>query len=308
MRLIVRDLKLFSRTDAGPQGPADVNRVLESSINIAYNEIRHRARLVKDLSRVPEVQASESRLGQVFLNLIINAAQAIDPGDAKNNEVRLITRVEGKRVIVEVRDTGCGIPAALQKTIFDPFFTTKPAGVGTGLGLAICHSIVSELGGELTVVSAPGKGSTFSVALPVAVEAADAEPSPAPPPTAKAGKRASLLVVDDEASVGTSIRRALSAEHDVVPVTSARAALDLLGRGERFDTVLCDLMMPDMTGMDLHRALLRIEPTLAQGMIFMTGGVFTSAAQQFLDHMPNQRIEKPFEVQNLRAIVRNSLR
>jgi signal transduction histidine kinase len=311
VRLIVRDLKLFSRANADSRGPADVNAVLESSINVAWHEIRHRARLVKDFGLVPEVQANESRLGQVFLNLLINAAHAIEPGNERRNEVRLVTRLEGNQVIVEVRDTGSGISSELQKKIFDPFFTTKPTGVGTGLGLAICHSIISELGGELSVESAPGKGSTFSVVLPIASESArigQPQSSGSAEVPVQTEARARLLVVDDEPAVGNSIRRALSSEHDVVTSTSGKAVLDLLAHGERFDVVLCDLMMPEMTGMDLHRALVRVDPRLAKGMIVMTGGAFSAAAQEFLDHVPNQRMEKPFDVQSLRAMVRNALR
>jgi signal transduction histidine kinase len=307
VRLIVRDLKLFSRVEEA-RDPVDLVKVIESSIGIAWNEIRHRARLVKDLSPLPEVIASESRLGQVFLNLLVNAAQAIEPGAPEQNEIRVVTRREGDRAVAEVRDTGTGIPQELRKRIFEPFFTTKPIGVGTGLGLAICHTIVSELRGELTVESNPARGTTFRVSLPIAnlaqtKAAAVAQPSASPP-----APRARLLVVDDEPAVGNAIRRALAAEHDVLAVTSGKAALALLERGEKFDAILCDLMMPEMSGMDLHEALGRVAPRLAQGMIVMTGGAFTGRAQQFLDRVPNQRVEKPFDVQSLRAVVRSALR
>jgi signal transduction histidine kinase/CheY-like chemotaxis protein len=308
VRLIVRDLKLFSRADVEARDPVDLVKVIESSIGIAWNEIRHRARLVKDLGPLPEVAASESRLGQVFLNLLVNAAQAIEPGAPEQNEIRVVTRREGDRAVAEVRDTGSGIPQELRKRIFEPFFTTKPIGVGTGLGLAICHTIVTELRGELTVESNPGRGTTFRVSLPIAnlaqtKAAAVAQPSPSP-----GAPRARLLVVDDEPAVGNAIRRALAAEHDVLAVTSGKAALALLEKGEKFDAILCDLMMPEMSGMDLHEALGRVAPRLAQGMIVMTGGAFTGRAQQFLDRVPNQRVEKPFDLQSLRAVVRSALR
>ncbi|GAC1601200.1 MAG: hypothetical protein NVS4B10_13120 [Myxococcales bacterium] len=307
VRNIVRDLKTFSRADEVHDAPVDLHRVLDAAANMAWNEIRHRARLVKDFGVVPEVQANESRLGQVFLNLLVNAAQSIEPGAEGRNEIRAITRVEGGRVVAEVRDSGVGIPLDLQKKIFEPFFTTKPAGVGTGLGLAICHSIVSEMGGELSVSSAPGRGSNFRVVLPVATGVPRAA-APRLTQAAQATPRARLLVVDDEVGVGNAIRRALSAEHDVVPVTSARAALEMLDRGERFDAMLCDLMMPEMSGMELHAELERTHPALAQALIVMTGGVFTPAAQQFLDRVQNQRVEKPFDVQSLRAVIRSALR
>jgi signal transduction histidine kinase len=166
IRQIVRDLKMFSREDEAPSRPVELKRVLESSINMAWNEIRHRARLVKDFTEVPPVLAKESRLGQVFLNLLVNAAQAIPEGGADRNEIRVTLRSEADRVLVEVRDTGSGIPPETLPRIFDPLFTTKPVGIGTGLGLSISHSIVRGMGGEITVDSVIGKGTTFTVSLP----------------------------------------------------------------------------------------------------------------------------------------------
>ena len=146
VRVIVRDLKTFSRQHQDELVPVDVRKVLEASVSIAWNEIRHRARLVKLLADVPDVMASEARLGQVCLNLLVNAAQALPVGAAEKNEIRLTTSLEAGRVVIEVADTGPGIPPEVLSRIFDPFFTTKAAGVGTGLGLSICRSIVQSLG------------------------------------------------------------------------------------------------------------------------------------------------------------------
>ncbi|MBN1207352.1 MAG: PAS domain S-box protein [Myxococcaceae bacterium] len=173
---IVRDLRLYSRGDEGRTGPVNLHAVLDLCGNIARPQLRHRARLVKEYGELPQIHASEARLGQLFLNLIINAAQAIpEGGEAKGNEVRITTRRQGEnQVVVEVKDTGVGIPPENLHKLFDPFFTTKPAGVGTGLGLSICKGIVMALGGRVEVDSAPGQGSTFRVVLPVG------EASPAP--------------------------------------------------------------------------------------------------------------------------------
>jgi two-component system, NtrC family, sensor kinase len=166
---IVQDIRRFSRGDEGKRGPVNIHAVLDLCGNIARSQLRHRAQLVKEYGELPLVNASESRLGQIFLNLIINAAQAIpEGGDPKAHEVRLITRREGEgEVMVEVRDTGVGIPPENLHRLFDPFFTTKPAGVGTGLGLSICHSIIKGLGGRITVESEPGRGTAIRVFLPV---------------------------------------------------------------------------------------------------------------------------------------------
>jgi PAS domain S-box-containing protein len=176
VRTIVRDLKVFSRGESEERTSVDPRRVLDSCVSMARGEIRHRARLEKRYGVTPAVRANESRLGQVLLNLLVNAAHAI-PEDALDDN--LITVATGTdplgRVVIEVSDTGTGMSDEVRRHIFEPFFTTKPGGVGTGLGLSICQSIVTALGGEITVESALGRGSTFRVSLP---PAPDSEPPP----------------------------------------------------------------------------------------------------------------------------------
>ncbi len=169
VREIVRDLKTFSRAQAGARQVVDLRKVIESAASLAQNEIRRRARLLLDLGEVPTVLGSEQRIGQVILNLLINAAQAIPDGQVDVNRVEVRTWIGADgRARVEISDTGSGIPPEILGRIFDPFFTTKPVGVGTGLGLAICHGIVTELGGEIAVLSELGKGTTFTVTFPAA--------------------------------------------------------------------------------------------------------------------------------------------
>jgi signal transduction histidine kinase len=306
VRVIVQDLKALSRSDSGPPGPVDLGRIIESSIKIATNEIRHRAELVKEIEPdLPSVSGSAARLGQVFLNLLINAAQAIEPGAAGRNQIRVRARRCGARAVIEVSDTGAGIAKEIQERIFEPFFTTKAVGVGTGLGLAICHSIVTQMGGELTVESEPGQGSLFRVALPLGEEAPEAAAvQTGSAPAAAAARRRRLLVIDDEAIFGRSIERILGDEHDVVLLTSPRAALDRLRGGERFDLILCDVMMPEMSGIEFHAELERVEPRLRREMIFMTGGVFSEGTQRLLDDVPNRRLFKPFDIERLREMIR----
>jgi predicted ATPase/signal transduction histidine kinase/serine/threonine protein kinase len=166
IRAIVRDVMSFARVDEARRGPVDLRRVIELAANMAAVEIRSRARLVTDLGEAPLVDGSESRLSQVLLNLLINAAQAISGSNPDDNEIRIVTRTdEAGRAVLEVRDTGAGISPAIRSHIFDPFFTTKPVGVGTGLGLAICYSIVTGMGGEIEVESEPGAGSVFRILL-----------------------------------------------------------------------------------------------------------------------------------------------
>jgi PAS domain S-box-containing protein len=306
VREIVRDLKTFSRPVDEVREAVDVRAVLRSAIGLASNEIRHRAQLVVEPGDVPRVAASEYRLGQVFLNLLVNAAQAIPEGHAAEHVVRAATSTgPDGRAVVEISDTGAGIPPEILPRIFDPFFTTKPVGVGTGLGLSICHGIVTQLGGDISVESAPGKGSTFRVVLPGAAAASAAAASPRPPPAP--ARRTRILVVDDEPLVGRAVGRILASEHEVVFRTSARDALGELLGTPGFDLVVCDLMMPDMTGMDLHERLARDAPALAARTVFLTGGAFTAAARDFLERVPNLRLEKPFDPQELRDLVARAL-
>jgi CheY-like chemotaxis protein len=308
VRQIVRDLKMFSRHEDVRAETVDVHKALEATLRMAWNEIRHRARLEKDYGEVALVDGSESRLGQVFLNLIVNAAQALPEGQAERNAIRIATRqAPGGDVIVEISDTGSGIAPDALAHLFRPFYATKQAGVGTGLGLAISHRIVTGLGGQIQVESEVGVGTTFRVSLPAARSTAPTI-APVAPNAALAARRARVLVVDDEPMIGAVIRRTLEREHDVVVVDAARTALDMLCAGELFDVVFCDLMMPDMTGMDLHAELRARGLPVADLIIFLTGGAFTPAARAFLDAVPNQRVEKPFAAQHLRALVNDRVR
>jgi signal transduction histidine kinase len=169
LRQIVRDLGVLARgsaPDAQSLGPVHVERVLEMALRMAWSQIRPRAQIVKQLDPVPPILGDESRLAQVFLNLLVNAAHAIEPGKAMSNEIRVATRADADRVVVEVGDTGSGIAPDALARIFEPFYTTKAAGVGTGLGLAITRGIVTSLRGSIEVESTPGSGSIFRVAFP----------------------------------------------------------------------------------------------------------------------------------------------
>ena len=182
VRRIVQDLRTFTRP-SNKVGPVDMHQILDLAITMASSQIQHRAKLVRDYFDVPPVRGDAPRLGQVALNLLVNAAQAIPDGKATENEIRVVTRMDGAhRVVFEVRDTGCGIPPEIRRHLFEPFLTTKPVGKGTGLGLSVCHGIVTSLGGEITVESEVGKGSTFRVSIPVAGQAID----PARPTTTAA--------------------------------------------------------------------------------------------------------------------------
>jgi len=310
VREIVRDLKIFSRGEEDRHGPVDVEHVLESTLRMAWNELRHRAKLVKNYTKVPNVDAHESRLGQVFLNLIINAAHAIPAGNYEANEIRISTSIDptGARVVVDIADTGTGIPLDVRPRLFTPFFSTKPVGVGTGLGLAISHRIITQFGGTITYDTEVGKGTEFHIALPIAGGAALPNTTQKIWTRTPAVRRGNVLVIDDEESLAQAIRRFLSVEHNVTAVYRARDALDLLELGTRYDVILCDLMMPQITGMELHTEIVRIDPQQAHRIVFLTGGAFTPSARDFLVGSTNRRIEKPFDLKEVRRLVNELIR
>jgi ligand-binding sensor domain-containing protein/signal transduction histidine kinase/CheY-like chemotaxis protein len=308
VRRIVQDLRTFSRGDEEARGPVDLHAAMDSAAKLAGNELSARARLVKQYGESAWVDGNESRLAQVFLNLIINAAQALPEGQASQHEVRLVTRRDAERVVAEVRDSGCGIPPEVLGRIFDPFFTTKPVGVGTGLGLALCHRFVTAMGGDISVESEPGKGTVVRVTLRAAAAPMSNQGVRSMQQQQQEGARVRgrVMIVDDDVMVSSAVRRTLAREHDVEVVTSSRQALELLmgPKGQEVDVILCDLMMPDLTGMELHVELTAAVPAVARRMVFLTGGAFTPAARAFMDRVENERVDKPFDPQKLREQVR----
>jgi PAS domain S-box-containing protein len=310
VRSIVRELKALSRADRERNALLDIRRVLESAVNMTFNEIRHRARLIKSYGETPAVEGNEAQLGQAFINLLVNAAQAIPEGAAESHTIRIVTRSEGDQVIVEIADSGSGIAEEHRPHLFEPFFTTKAVGQGTGLGLTICRNTVEAHGGTVTVETVVGRGSVFRVALPAARQGPVPVSTPTAPtnePSAAPARRGRILIVDDDPLVCRAVERSLAADHDVTALTDAREAHRRLLGGERFDLILCDLMMPDMTGMDLYAAIRAAAPEQAGRMIFVTGGAFTPRAIEFLDTVTNLRLDKPFDLRNLRALVRDLL-
>ncbi len=237
------------------------------------------------------------------MNLLVNAAHAIPEGDAERNEIRVVTRTdEAGHAVVEIRDTGAGMEPEVVSCIFDPFFTTKPVGAGKGLGLSITHEIVTSLGGTIQAESELGRGSVFRIRLPssqVVTEAAPEQPVlPAQPP-----RKPRVLVVDDEVPMLDMCERILAPGYVVRTARSGRAALERLEAGERFDVIVCDLLMPDVTGMDLYATLRRTLPEVADRMIFVTGGAFTKRAQDFMDSVSNPRLPKPFDRETLLQVI-----
>jgi PAS domain S-box-containing protein len=312
VRRIVGDLERFTHLDDSESQIVDLAEVVEAAAKLTANALRHHARLRKDYGKTPLVEANEGQLTQVFTNLLVNAFEAIgEEGHAERHEIGMTTRTDGAgRAVVEIHDTGSGIPGDVLPHIFDPFFTTKAAGSGMGLGLSICHRVVAACGGEIIAESLPGRGTTFRVTLPPARGDGGARQDgggspgsagPAPP------RRARVLVIDDEKAVAAAIARLLSLHHEVTTETDARTALAAIARGETYDVIFCDLMMPKTSGIDFYDALASSLPDQARRIVFMTGGAFTPQARAFFDRVPNPSLTKPFSLEAIQAIVAESI-
>jgi hemerythrin-like metal-binding protein len=163
VKRIVQDLREFSHVDEAQWQQADLNAGLDSTLNVAWNEVKYKAQVVKEYGDLPRVECIPAQINQVFLNLIVNAAQAI----REAGTLTLRTGSSDESAWVEVEDTGCGMPPEVQQRMFDPFFTTKPVGKGTGLGLSLAYGIVNKHGGRFDVRSQPGQGTAVRVILPI---------------------------------------------------------------------------------------------------------------------------------------------
>lgn len=304
IRGLVQDIKVFARAPEETLGPVDVHRAIESSCRMVRGEVRHRARLVLALEPVPLVEANEARVGQVVLNLVLNAVHAILEGKAGDNEIRVESELAADgRVVIAVRDTGCGMTAEVMARLFQPFFTTKPPGVGTGLGLSICQRIVAGMGGEITAQSEVGRGSVFRVFLRPAREAQLGAVADHGAPARASVPRGRVLVVDDDPLMTNVALRALAPQHEVAVENEGVRALERIAAGERYDVILCDLMMPRMSGMEVYQRLRAEDPAQAERVVFVTAGAFTPAARAFLDELANVRLDKPFDAADLRKVV-----
>ena len=296
---IVTGLRRFAHADESPRGPIDVARAIEAAVRLIEHELRLRARLVREQRAFRNVVGNEGRITQVLVNLLANACQAIPEGQAEHHTITIRSWDERDRVCISVTDTGAGIPAEVLPRVFDPFFTTKDPGAGVGLGLSICHGIVTASGGTIDIASMRGHGTTITVILPaVVVEETAPIARVAPVAASPASERHRVLVIDDEAMIRKVVRQVLGDDYDVELVGSGRAAIARLGEPGDLDLVLCDLSMPDVSGMDVYRWMEQHRPELCERMIFASGADHVMAAR-----FPDRWLAKPFGVDQLRAIV-----
>jgi signal transduction histidine kinase/ActR/RegA family two-component response regulator len=305
VRDIVRDLKTLSRMDAEEDlKPVDVRNAVDAALKLAFDEVRNRARIQRHFSEVPRVLGDETRLVQVMLNLVTNAAQSIASGAPEDNQITVEVKLAetAGEVAIVVIDTGAGISEAHLPKVFEPFFTTKPAGEGTGLGLSICHRLIHAMGGRIHVSSEEGRGSRFSVFLSIAKRDEDIE-APHSEHAKSSARRLRLLIVDDEVLVARAVRRMFDKEFRVEIALNGHAALEKLASTD-YDVVLCDLMMPGITGLDVYRQVRSENEPLARRFVFATGGLFSQELSDNIKRLSNMIVEKPFDPEELRRVIK----
>lgn len=302
---IVRDLRNLSHPGASEPHPRlDVHAPLEAAIRITQGDIRDRARIRCDFQKVPAVEASDAHLGQVFLNLIVNAAQAIERGDPQLNEIVVSTRFDAKanEVVVSVEDTGRGIDAEHAERMFEAFVTTKRVGEGTGLGLYVCRGIIDSLGGTIELRRASsGRGTEAVVRLPAARATVPARREQHTPVPAH-GRKLRILIIDDEPMLAEALARSLH-HHDVTTATRGNEAVEL-ARQQTFDLVLCDLVMPEMSGSQVFNAMHAHDPANLHRFVFMTGAAVTAESELFASRVPAPILHKPFSRSELETVIR----
>ena len=285
VRAIVEELSVFSKGMTVNQAePIDARQAMDSAAKMVESQFRNRARLIRRYESIPMIMGDEGRLTQAFLNLLINASQAIEPGRIEENEVVChVYSSPNSKVCIEIDDTGAGIPEAVAERLFLPFVTSRIDGEGTGLGLAICHRIISSMSGQISFERRSPRGTRFRITFPAATSFQSPSCGDGPPqrepPAAIARKK--ILVVDDEDMICKVIHRTLSTHHDVVLAPNGVEALARL-RETRFDLVLCDLMMPSMTGMEVHSRHFATCPDSDVRFVFMTGGAIDERVAGFI--------------------------
>ncbi len=307
IRDIVHDLKGYSDFEDETPLPTDLARVVETALQLAQSDLRHRVKLEVDLPELPPVLGSGGRLSQVVLQLLLNALQSFDDHHRGERIVEITASPDDGAVELTVRDNGRGMSAETLRHVWDPFYTTHTRGA-LGLGLPICQEIISRHGGTLTITSHLDEGTAVVVRLPSMQDAVhfslmELAPEGATDPL----ESARILVVDDEPAIVRCIKRLLRAAQEVDTATSGREALDILLDGASPDLILCDLMMSDVSGVELYERVCIERPELEPRMLFITGGAFTERTRAFCDQHIERLIEKPFESAALRDRLRVAL-
>jgi PAS domain S-box-containing protein len=308
VRSIVRELKVFSEPHDDSFGPIHVERVVDSALRMAWNELRQRATVQREFQPTPRIYGNASKLGQALLSLLLHAVNGLAQGDAAHNTVlvQLHTDAQGD-VVFGVTDGAPSLSTSALPRLLAPFTSARPAGASDSLGLSVCQRVLQEHGGRLSVESQGATGNVLRVTLP-AYREPRREHSLDGHSETRALRRGRVLVIDEERLVTQVVRRTLGREHEVTVLDNAAAALRQLEAGERFDAIVCDPMMSGLSGMEFHARVAREFPDLAERIVFFTGDAFSPRAREFLLRVPNPRVERPAAGHELRAVINAMVR
>lgn len=304
---IVRTLNVFSRRAATESAVVDVNEEVHTVLRLIGREVRFQARFDVELDPdLPRVVVPANAVTQIVTNLVVNALQALEDVPVPNRWIGITTSFDDEAVMLEVADSGPGVPADIAGRIFDPFFTTKGVGKGTGLGLAITRELVQRCNGEIFLDPGPGQGARFRVLLErPALEAAPPRRASLLPP---AHDRLRVLVVDDDELTLRSIQRSLGPHFDCTLCVSGDEALSRLATDADYDAILCDVVMPGMSGFDVFTALRDRYPLLETRFAFSSGGITADALRSRVRESGRPVFPKPMDpaemVRALRALGR----
>ncbi len=308
IRDIVHDLRGFSALDDEAPMPIDLGEAIDSALQIAQSELDHPVKIAIQVPELPPVLGSNARLSQVVLQLLLNALQSFDDDHAGERVLAITGRVNQGAIELVIRDNGRGMDKQTLGRIWDPFFTTQSLGA-LGLGLPICQDIIARHGGTLNVESSLNEGTTVTIRLPSMQDAVQFSLLDRPPEEAADPlQTARILVVDDEPAIVRCIKRLLRAAQEVRTATSGQEALEWLLEGASPDLILCDLMMPGVSGVDIYERVLKSRPELESRILFITGGAFTDRTRSFCEKHHDRLIEKPFESNVLRNQLREVLK
>lgn len=296
---IIKNVKLLAHQAEITAEAVALPSVVEVALKLISPSLGDHMDVTTDLGEVAPIWCKRVELEQVFTNILQNSIQALGDVRGRRGRIHIASRRQGQdQALVAITDNGCGIREDLLDKVFEPFFTTKPAGIGTGLGLSICHGIITGLGGQIDIDSKVGRGTTVTIRIPcllVQVEDITRQLDSAPARTSAVGSgvRGRVLVVDDEALIRKVVSHALH-EHDVVTAINGREALALCHE-QTFDVILCDIMMPEVNGVEFYRQLSENTPGAEDDIIFFSGGTQIQEIQAFLERIPNDCLEKPVQ-------------
>lgn len=302
---ITRAMGLFSLESAVEDQRVEMGQILDAVVDLTENAVRHRARFVCEIGVLPTVNGSEARIGHLLLTALLASVEAVPEGAAQLHEVRLRAAPTHDGVRVEITDTGAPRGTRAEH-LSDPMTALEHGATDGDLALSICRSLATDMGGTMEVTPMV-RGTRVVIDLKAAPRRSMPPPLSDVPTLGETAPvtRGRVLVVDDERVFLDMVCRILRLDHEVTGTSDPSEALARLERGERYDVILCDLMMPTMSGADLHAAIARFAPHVARRMLFLTAGAFTERTRAFLASGEVRWVEKPVEPELLRAMVRS---